>query len=819
MNESSELVKALDTLLKNGQSMSPAEGIPTPFAPIRGHGRYGGSEDNVRLREMWRSIRKHLWLVIGICALCTSLVAVYMARKPDIYQAGAEVQVDLEGASSALGSSKSNAIIFSTDDPTYFNTQLQILTKPGLLRRVVKNLDLEHNQAFLHPQAAKRTVWQSILGMVGVKTRSQDEQKQSPNDRLVLGPTSIQPASSKEDLEESMRLEPYVAALQRGLKVEPVKESRSTFRDTRLIDLNFDHADPQVAAKVVNAIADTFVLANLDKRTESNTTTGDFLQKRIAELQSSIRTGEETLVNYARNHQILTLDANQNVVVERLAGLNRQLLEAENDRKLAEATYRSALAPGAAESIANVEDKPIVSAAESKLAELRQRRAQLLVDNTEQWPEVKEIDQQIPVLEKQVKEARNRAGTSTITKLEAQYRQAAGREESLRQAFSKQREETVTQNESAINYRIIQQEIETNKNLLDGLLKNSKENDVVLAGTPNNIHVVDHAIIPTRPIGPMRLQGIALAFILSLALGVGLALLLESLDDTIRSTDDVEAMLGLPAIAVIPSMGVLARRRLFSSVTALQIRNGNGGGAPELIINAEARSPLSEAFRQLRTSVLLSTAGRPPKTLLVTSSLPGEGKTTTSVNIALSLAQTGASVCLVDADMRRPRLHTIFEADNKLGLSTTLAGSMTEKEVSSVLDKHKLSDVYLLSSGPIPPNPAELLGSEQMRSLLKTLEAKFNHVVIDSPPVATFTDSVLLASMVDSVILVVHGGKTSRGIVRRSRQLLSDVGAKICGVVLNNVDVRKHGYYYYQYYHQHYYSESNGASETPAIKH
>jgi polysaccharide biosynthesis transport protein len=805
MNESSELAKALDILIRNPGMSGNSPATPTL---LRGPGEYGHIEDNVRLREMWRSIRKRMGLVIGICAVVTALVTFYMARKPDIYQAGAEVQIDLEGASSALGGSKSNAIILSNlDDPTYFNTQLQILTKPGLLRRVTKTLDLEHNQAFLHPTQGNRTIWQSMLNLVGIKSRNQNQvNNTSPNSPLLLQPGSLQPGAAKEDLEESMRLEPYVLAIQRGLKVEPVKETRNTVRDTRLIDISFDHTDPLVAAKVVNAIADTFVLANIEKRSETNETTGDFLQKRIAELQANMRTGEEQLVNYAKDHQILSLDATQNTVVERLTGLNRQLLEAENERKMAEAAYKAALSPGAAESLANVNDKAVVSAAEIKLAELRQHRAQLLVDNTEEWPEVKEINQQILALEKQVSDVRTRATASIVSNLQTRYRETSDREQSLRTAFEKQRQDTLSQNEAAINYRIIQQEIETNKTLLDDLLQRSKENGVVLAGTPNNIHVVDHAIIPSRPVGPMRWQGIALAFVLSLAFGVGLALLLDSLDDTLRSTDDVETMLGLPALAVIPSIGAIARRRWFPKVSALQTRNGNGNGhAPAKILISSDASPLSEAYRQLRTSVLLSTAGRAPRSLLVTSSVPGEGKTTTTVNLALTLAQTGAKVLIIDADMRRPRVHQIFDIENKLGLSGVLSGSMTEADVSKLIDKNAVSNVNVLTSGPIPPNPAELLGSEQMRKLIRACEARFTHVVIDSPPVASFTDSVLLSSMVDSVLLVVHGGKSSRGIVRRARQLLHDVGAKICGVVLNNVNVRKHSDYYYQYYQQSYY--------------
>jgi capsular exopolysaccharide synthesis family protein len=247
---------------------------------------------------------------------------------------------------------------------------------------------------------------------------------------------------------------------------------------------------------------------------------------------------------------------------------------------------------------------------------------------------------------------------------------------------------------------------------------------------------------------------------------------------------------------------------------ALQRQNGDGSNprdSSELLMNVDGRSPLAEAYRHLRTSVLLSTAGRAPRSLLVTSSLPGEGKTTTAVNTAISLAQTRADVVIIDADMRRPRLQSIFGLRGQLGLSSILSSDVTEDEMLAMVSTDETTGLHILTSGPIPPNPAELLGSDQMRRLMTTLQSRFSHVVVDSPPVSSFTDGVLIASMVDGVLLVVHGGKSSRHIVRRSRQLLQDVGAKIFGVVLNNVAVQSHDYYYYQ----RYYSEKYYGKEVP----
>jgi len=759
-----------------------------------------------RLHEYWVSARKHLWLIFGIMLLVTALAALYVARQPDVYESTARLQVDLEVNNPALGSIKSNSFILNTpyQDPTYFNTQVQILSSAGLLSRVVKTLDLEHNEAFLRPQTAQgHTTWENLRGMLGLTKRV--EARNPAEEKLPLT-DSLAPPASRGDLEEVNRLAPFVADLQGRLSVKQIA-------DTRLIELRFKHGDPQVATKIINAIADAFVLANLERKTETSDKAGDFLQKRIAELQTDIRNDEERLINYAKNHQILSLDASQNTVVDRLAGLNRQLLEAENERKLAEAAYRASLAPGAAEAQAESTAKR-ANDDETKLTELRQKRAEMLIDYTEKYPGVKELDDQIALLEKQITESRGHATTVVKTNLETNYRQALAREQSVRAAFDQQRGETLTQNEAAVNYRIIQQEIETNKGLLDGLLQRAKENDVLVAGTPNNIHVVDYAPVPKSPVGPRRLQGVALAWLFSFVFGIGLARYLEYLDNTVHTSEDVEKLLRLPALAVIPAIASLSPRRLLPAFTGLQKRNGHDT-RPELLLNADARSPLAEAYRHLRTSVLLSAAGGAPQTMLVTSSQPAEGKTTTAVNTALILAQTGASVLVVDADMRRPRIHSIFGIKNNEGLSTILANKMTEAEMLRLVQVHEPSGLFLLPAGAIPPNPAELIGSEEMRRLMTTLRASFKHIVIDSPPIISFTDSVLISSQVDGVLLVVHGGYATRSIVRRSRQVLQEVGAKIFGVVLNNVKLQRDDYYYKYYYYDRYYKEEEAAENAP----
>jgi len=311
-------------------------------------------------------------------------------------------------------------------------------------------------------------------------------------------------------------------------------------------------------------------------------------------------------------------------------------------------------------------------------------------------------------------------------------------------------------------------------------------------------------------IGPARTRNIMIALLLSLGVGIGLAFLLDYLDDTLKSIEDVDRYIHLPSLALIPSNRAEGRPRL----------KGKGHPAAEagdttaLALIEDVRSPIAEAYRHLRTSLLLSSAGQPPKTILVTSSQPSEGKTTTAVNTAVMLAQTGAEVLIIDCDLRRPRLHSHFNVPNAEGVTTFLSGN---SELDGLLQPYdKLPNLKLLTSGPVPPNPAELLGSDEMRKLLSQASERFTHVVVDSPPAISFTDASILSTMVDGVVLVVHGGRSSRAVVRRAKQQLLDVGANIFGVVLNNVKLEATNYYYYAGYYSSYYTaaEDDGPADA-----
>lgn len=792
--------------------------------------------EGFQILDYWRAIRKRLWLVVGIAVLITTLVAIYMARKPSIYLAAAVVQVDNEQTNPDLVTNERQRGML-TGDPSYFNTQLQLLTSDTLLRRVVKEHNLDANKDFQASKTAKESsAWRGMLRAVGLAS---DKNSATSNSNSANAEESASSSLvSADEIADAVRLSPYVELIREDLGVEPRRESRQTVKDTRLIEVSYKNSNPELAAFVANAIGETFTKVNQEKRSGTSRKTSDFLTKRLTDLQSDIRTDEIKLVELEQSVGILKTEGDQTIVIARLTGLNKDLLNAENIRKTAEAKYFAVKDdPEAVKSLAESESARYITERENnmlqfraetqkKINELNADRAKKLAEYKEKAPEIVEIDAQLANLteslntyldknNEDIKTYRARAAKTLVDNLRTAYLAAKSQEDKFRSAYNEQYNEAQGQNSAAVQMKLLQQTIETNRGFYDQLRKQQSGNDVASQGSDNNISVESFAIPPEYPIGPRRVMTIATALMLSTLFGMGLALFLEYLDDTITSTEEVEHVLQLPALAAIPTIDAAPKRKL------LLVGGGNSEEAEEarlraeLLIYADPRSSLAESYRQLRTSILLSTAGHPPKSLLITSSLPSEGKTTTATNTAISLAQTGAKVLIIDADMRRPRLHTVFDVGNGSGLSTVLSSEMSAKEILEVISFDERTKVSIMPSGPIPPNPAELIGSEQMARLLKTLQSEFTHVVVDSPPITSFTDAVLVASLVDGVILVVHSGKSSRQVVRRARQLLMDVRARVLGVVLNNVDLNsQENYYYYQsyQYRNHYRSSDENDS-------
>ncbi|MEO8042862.1 MAG: GumC family protein, partial [Acidobacteriota bacterium] len=535
--------------------------------------------EGFQLLDYWKAIRKRLWLVAGIAVLVTTLAAIYMARKPNIYSATARIQVDLEQMNPDLVTSDRQRPL-SNPDPSYFNTQLQLLDSESLLRQVVKEHSLDTNKDFLTAKNEGSGVLRSMLKAIGLAS---DPKKDSNSEELSVAANSS--LISSDEIAEAVRLAPYVDIIRKSMSVEPVRESRATVKDTRLIEISFRHTNPQLAAFVVNSIGETFVTANQNKRSGTSRKTSDFLEKRITDLQSEIRSGELELVDLKKSEGILKTTNEQTIVLDRLAGLNKQLLDAENKRKNAEAQYMAIKdSPEAINALAEVENQRFIQDRETailafrndtqkKIADYRAQRAKLLQEYKESAPEIVEIDTQIRSLEdslakvvddntQKVQNLRERTSKLLVDNLRTKYVQARAEEDKIRGAYDEQYNEAQVQNVGGVRLRLLEQTIETNRGFLENLRKQQSSNDVASQGSDNNISVAGFAIPPEQPVSPSRVMTVMAALFLSTLFGMGLALFLEYLDDTIRTTEEIETYLQLPALAAIPTIDSIPKRKL-----------------------------------------------------------------------------------------------------------------------------------------------------------------------------------------------------------------------------------------------------------------
>ncbi|MGH9945862.1 MAG: GumC family protein [Pyrinomonadaceae bacterium] len=790
---------------KNSLTTTDQSSIQAPqiiLDPDSGYGyeyqNTGNSGSQKHQIRKFLSVLLRYWLLIFAAVLLgTAAVLFYEAQKSDFYVATTTIQVNNETNPAAGGGNGSSIVLSQGSDPAYFATQLRILESSGLLRRVVKAIDLEHNDAFLNSEKRnKRNAWQNVLRLFGLYKPARTVSEPTVDSKKA-GDLELSRETETELDRQADKLAPYVAALKRNLTISPVKDSRTASKETRLIDIRFQHSDPVITAKVTNAIADIYVLQNLERKVETNASASEFLEKRVAELQNQIRTREERLINYSKDNQIISLDSNQNTVVQRLGSLNSALASAENERIAAEAAYLAAKQNPMSDVVAEGSD-PRTSGLENQLAGLRQQLALLKTEYTDEWPEVQRIKGQIAQIENELKTNKKRAQDTQASMLEQKYREAAAKERELRSNFDVQRNAVLAQNEAAINYRIIQQEIDTNRSMLNSLLQKSKETDVILNGTPNNVLVSDVATVPQNPNGPQRAKNIFIALFTSLFVGIGLAFAANWLDDRIRFHDDIQSEVGLPVVGMIPG---IHKRKLIRAFSLPRLLGGGHNGKAKTLPKNFDQPIVIEAFNEVRASLILSSENIVPQTVLVTSGLPNEGKTLTSLNLAKCLAQLGGKVLLIDADLRCPQMHVINGINNEIGLSSLLTSKTTCREsIDRAISQQISANLDVLTSGPTVPDPATLLSLSKLRKVIELLGNEYRYIVIDSPPVLYFADSILLANNVDSVLIVGRMNFSSAEFLTLAKNKLQNVNANIVGVVLNDVPIKNHRYSNYGYY-------------------
>ncbi len=728
------------------------------------------------LREYVRTLAKRKWTVLACLFTIFSVVALASLKMTPVYEAIGSIEINKPDSGLV---NFNNSPTFNVDyyDPTELETEVMILQSDLLALQVVKELALDRRPEF----GGKAPALPSSLD---------------------LAPDPLQT--------DSGRTSGLLSSFRGNLKV-------ALSPNTHIIKVSFRSPDKDLTANVVNTLMSTYAENNFKSRFDSTMQASDWLSKQLVDLQMKVETSQEKLVRYQKEHEILGIDEKQNITTAKLDELNKALTAAESERMDKESVYRLVQA-GDADTIASAASMldsagPAGQSASALLEGLRTKQADVKIQVAElstqfgpSYPRVAQLNGQLKEIDTQILgESKKVAG-----KIRGQYMAALQRENMLHDALEKQKQEANKLNESAIQYSILKRDLESYRQLYEGLMEKMKEAGVSAGLKSNNFRIVDVARVPTSPIEPNVPRNLGFALMLGLSSGVGLAFLLEGLDNTVRTTEQAQMISGFAPLGMIP----LGSRTARVGANSKRLVIATSKEAVELVTQVRPQSQMAESYRALRTSLLLSNLGAPPKVIMITSALPQEGKTTTSINCAVVLAQKGVRVLLIDADLRRPSIHKTLGMGPRSGLSNVLTGSATLEQ--AITQSSALPNLSVLPAGTPPPNPAELLASTNMRDVLEELRGQYDHIVLDTPPTLSVTDAVVLSPRADAIVLVIRSGQTTKQALRRSRDVLMQVNAKVSGVLLNAVDLSSPDYYYYYEYqgkYSRYYRDDEGCGD------
>jgi succinoglycan biosynthesis transport protein ExoP len=742
-------------------------------------------ESEFNLAEYLGMVRRHWKLVAAACLVAVAAGAIHYSITPKAYSATATIQIERRSLAAAL----SNQVpwLESYLDAEYYPTAYKLLESRGLAERVVKRLDLQSDPAF-NPHGAGR----------------------GPADATPAGPTADDDQAALGGLAERLR---------GGLGVEPV-------RNTQLVEISYRAASPAFAARAANGFADAFIDMGIEYRFTSAGKTSSLLKSQIEALKKEIADKEAKLQALSRRTNIVAMDPGSNQTLQRLQALNGAAIEAKNVRLEKEAAYKGLLiAPP--ETIADTMQPGLIGTMRSDELKLeRDYDAKLKIYKPE-WPSMValkgEIEKSKQHLAAAVKEAVDTARKSAY----AVYETALRQEQQLEAEINKLKSQVMDQNSVAAEFRTLGEEIKTRQETLDKLMREQSENDVQarLQDTrDSNVHIVDRALLPGAPFYPSLRKDVSYGLLFGLLFGIGTALLIEFLDRTVKTPEEVERKIGLPTLAVIQDIENAGKAYGYSgrygygygygygsdslpaaaAPAAARRRSGPGADAAgataggtawverkraaasppaqiELVPHELPRTQISEAYRSLRTALLLSSA-RELKVVAVTSAAAGEGKTATSTNLAIVLSQLGRPVLLVDADLRRPRLHQVFKVSNQTGLVSHLASTVDADEI---VHATTIPNLWITPSGPLAPNPSELLSSDRMYEWLRVVRTRFEYVIIDTPPALAVTDATIVGVIADGVVLTLRSGKVTREEARLCRDRLRQAEVRVLGAVLN----------------------------------
>lgn len=732
-------------------------------------GMYGGQGDEdddeaINLREYWQVIMRHKLTIFIFTMIALAASAIATSLQTPIYRSSAKIQIDREAARVLeYDGVTPREAAYSYD---FYETQYELLKSRTLAKRVVDQLGLESSRQFMGKEQP------SFFKDLKASLRA-----------LLSGEDTTARAAEETDSGPQKGLENLLLG---NLTISPIK-------DSRLVVIHYDSPNPDLAAKVVNALAKSFINMSLERRFEASSYAKTFLADRIKQVRANLEDSERALVEYAGEREIIDFEQKQSVLMQKVEAVNAKLIEVEAERIEAESTFQE-MNENRGLGMARVLDSPVIQTYKEALAELESEYEQNLRIYKPAYPKMVQLRGQIEELEKTIDEevANIQAG------LKGAYRASLREEAMLKSRMADLKSQVLELQRKSTDYQALKRDVETNRELYDGLLQRIKEVGVASGVGTNNISIIDPGEVPGAAYKPNMRRNLQMALIVGLVGGIGLAFLFEHLDDTVKSSADLEKLTGLPVLGVIPEISL----------------QGEKGDSVAMYAYEQPKSALAEAYRSCRTALSFSTASGTPDILHISSSVASEGKTTTALSLALTFAQAGSNVLLIDADLRNPSLHKEFEADNEAGLTNYLAG---DHRPSQVIQKSPVKGLYLLPTGPLPPNPAELLGSGKMLDLLTTAAKRFDLVLVDGPPTLGLADSLILANVADATIMVVDAGVTRTGSLTGSLQRLRQARANVIGAVLTKFGQGRTGYGYDYHYSYNYYSyAADDADEAPA---
>jgi len=588
-------------------------------------------------------------------------------------------------------------------------------------------------------------------------------------------------------------------------KYEDSKEALNSFMkdlivapvsDTYLVHVSYESEDAKLSAKVANAIVDEYVSAMKREKKVVSDEAESKITTQIPLLRQRLTESETALRQFEQENSALSFQKNREIIYQTLSSLNAQLTKINQEMAAAKADM---VAVKEAKTIDEILSLPeitqnfaIQNYQREKLL-FEAEKARLAQEYTPDSEEMKTIDSRLKVAETRIKEdaLRIAEGIKLAAKMELVKKQKESEE--LKSLVTKQEELAKSIDTRMYQNESLKAEVEGNRKLYEEFVQRQKELQSSSQFDPGTVQIVDRAEVPAFPVRPKKMLNIILAVVLSLLTGIGLAFLFEHMDDSIKGHEDIERYIKLPLLGIVPSF----------KTGKISIEE------KDLISHHKPKSNISEAYRNIRTNLVYASPNQDAKAYVVSSSEPQEGKTTTAINLAVALAHAGKKVLLVDSDLRKPRIHRTFKVDGGKGMTNYLVG---QSSLDDVISETEVENLSMVPSGPIPPNPAELLGSAKMKEFIAQAKKNFDAVVFDSPPLVAVTDAAVLAAQSDGAIQVIWAGHTSRKVIEFGKEKVESIGAKVIGVILNNMKVTRSGYYYPQYYHKYYGSDESTSS-------